>query len=99
MKIGVSFDGFSPFGDALRFAREAVDSGAASLWAADHLGFREPMLSCLAFALTTTNAPLVPTAVSPYLRHPMPTAMQLATLAEAAPGRAEVALGVGNPLF
>jgi 5,10-methylenetetrahydromethanopterin reductase len=99
MKIGVSFDGFSPFGDALKFAREAVDSGAASLWMADHLGFRDPMLSCLAFALTTTDARLVPTAVSPYLRHPMPTAMQLATLSEAAPGRAEIALGVGNPLF
>jgi 5,10-methylenetetrahydromethanopterin reductase len=99
MKIGISFDGFSPFGDALSFAREATDAGAASLWFADHLGFREPVLSCLAFALATKDVRLVPTAVSPYLRHPMPTAMQLATLAEAAPGRAEIALGVGNPLF
>jgi len=99
MKIGVSFDGFSPFMDALAFAHEAVDASATSLWFADHLGFREPFLSCLAFALATKEARLVPTAVSPYLRHPMPTAMQLATLAEAAPGRAEIALGVGNPLF
>jgi alkanesulfonate monooxygenase SsuD/methylene tetrahydromethanopterin reductase-like flavin-dependent oxidoreductase (luciferase family) len=99
MKIGMSFDGFSPFGDALTFAREAVEAGAGSLWMADHLGYRDPMLSCLAFALATKDARVVPTAVSPYLRHPMPTAMQLATLAEAAPGRAEIALGVGNPLF
>ena len=41
----------------------------------------------------------VPTAVSPYLRHPVPTAMQMATLAEAAPGRTALAVGVGNPLF
>ena len=99
MQIGVSFDGFSPFQDALAFAREAVDAGAASLWMADHLGYREPMLSCLAFALTTPRVRVVPTAVSPFLRHPMPTAMQLATLAEAAPGRCEIALGIGNPLF
>ena len=41
----------------------------------------------------------MPTAVSPYLWHPTPTAMALATLDEMAPGRVAVALGVGNPLF
>lgn len=99
MQIGVSFDGFSPFQDSLAFAREAVGVGASSLWMADHLGYREPVLSCLAFALTTAQVRVVPTAVSPFLRHPMPTAMQLATLAEAAPGRCEIAIGIGNPLF
>jgi 5,10-methylenetetrahydromethanopterin reductase len=98
LTIGVSFDGFAPFGDALAFAKEAVDAGASSLWMADHLGYRESILSCLGFALAT-QARVVPTAVSPYLRHPMPTAMQMATLAEAAPGRVALALGVGNPLF
>ena len=99
MRIGVSFDGFSPFADALTFAREAAAAGAGGLWMADHLGFREPMVSCITFALATESARVVPTAVSPYLRHPMPTAMSLATLAEAAPGRVAIALGVGNPLF
>lgn len=99
MMIGVSFDGFSPFRDALTFAREATAAGARGLWMADHLGFREPTLSCLAFAMANETARVIPTAVSPYLRHPMPTAMSLATLAEAAPGRVGIALGVGNPLF
>lgn len=81
------------------FAREAVEAGASSLWMADHLGYREPMLTCLAFALAAPGVRVVPTAVSPYLRHPVPTAMQLATLSEAAPGRVELAIGVGNPLF
>jgi alkanesulfonate monooxygenase SsuD/methylene tetrahydromethanopterin reductase-like flavin-dependent oxidoreductase (luciferase family) len=99
MKIGVSFDGFSPFGDALAFAKEAAGAGVASIWMADHLGFREPIVSCLSFLLNTASVKVVPTAVSPYLRHPMPTAMQMATLAEAAPGRVAIALGVGNPLF
>lgn len=99
MKIGISFDGFSPFGDALAFAKDAAGAGAASIWMADHLGFREPIVSCLSFLLNTESVTVVPTAVSPYLRHPMPTAMQMATLAEAAPGRVAIALGVGNPLF
>ena len=99
MKIGVSFDGFAPFGEALAFAEAAVGAGASSLWFADHLGYREPVVSCLAFLLRTEGAEVVPTAVSPYLREPMPVAMQMATLAEAAPGRVALALGVGNPLF
>jgi 5,10-methylenetetrahydromethanopterin reductase len=98
-RLGVSFDGFSPFQDAISFAKEAVAAGATSLWMADHLGYRESIVSCLGFALSTDRAEIVPTAVSPYLRHPMPTAMQMATLAEAAPGRAILSIGVGNPLF
>ncbi len=99
MRIGVSFDGFGTFQEAVSFAKEAVDAGASSLWMADHLGYRESILSCLGFAMVTSDARVVPTAVSPYLRHPMPTAMQMATLAEAAPGRTALAVGVGNPLF
>jgi 5,10-methylenetetrahydromethanopterin reductase len=99
MKLGVSFDGFTPYADALAFAKEAAAAGAKSLWMADHLGYREPIVSCLGFASAVPNVAVVPTAVSPYLRHPMPTAMQMATLAEAAPGRVALALGTGNPLF
>ena len=99
MKFGVSFDGFAPYGEALEFAREAAAAGAKSLWMADHLGYREPILSCLGFASAIADVRIVPTAVSPYLRHPMPTAMQMATLAEAAPGRVALAVASGNPLF
>lgn len=99
INVGVSFDGFTPYGDALEFAKEAAAAGAQSLWMADHLGYREPIVSCLGFASAIPDVRVVPTAVSPYLRHPMPTAMQMATLAEAAPGRVALALGSGNPLF
>src|SRR5688572_112988 len=99
MQIGVSFDGFAPYAEALAFAHEAAEAGAKSLWMADHLGYREPVLSCLGFAAAVPEVRVVPTAVSPYLRHPMPVAMQMATLAEAAPGRVALALGTGNPLF
>ena len=97
--LGVAFDGFIPTGEAIDLARKAVDAGARSLWMAEHLGYREAALTCMAFALSTERAMLIPTAVSPYLWHPTPTAMAMATLAEAAPGRAALAVGVGNPLF
>ena len=99
VRIGVSFDGFSPLRESIAFAKEAEVAGAASLWMAEHLGYREAILSAMACAAATKRAMVFPTAVSPYLRHPMAAAMAMATLAEAAPGRAGIAVGVGNPLF
>jgi alkanesulfonate monooxygenase SsuD/methylene tetrahydromethanopterin reductase-like flavin-dependent oxidoreductase (luciferase family) len=99
IEIGVSFDGFAPFPESVAVARAAAAAGAGSLWMAEHLGYREAILSCLAFALATDGPAVVPTAISPYVMHPVPTAMALATLAEAAPGRVRVAVGIGNPLF
>ena len=97
--FGVSFDGFAPFADALALARRAEESGAQSLWMAEHLGYRQSLVSCTAFALETERATVVPTAISPYLWSPVSVAMAMATIAEAAPGRAALALGSGNPMF
>jgi 5,10-methylenetetrahydromethanopterin reductase len=99
VRIGVAFDGFVTTGEAIALAKHAVQAGAQSLWVAEHLGYREAITTCAAFALAAPEPMLVPTAVSPYLWHPTPTAMALATLDELAPGRAAVALGVGNPMF
>ena len=52
----------------------------------------------MAFAMKTEKAMVVPTAVMPYLWHPMPTAMQFATMAEAFPGRIGIAVSVGNAM-
>ena len=97
--VGVSFDGFVSTREAIALARHAVAAGAGSLWVAEHLGYREAIATCMAFALEAPGPALVPTAVSPYLWHPTPTAMALATLDEVAPGCAAVAIGTGNPLF
>ncbi|MCC6777105.1 MAG: LLM class flavin-dependent oxidoreductase [Hyphomicrobiales bacterium] len=99
VRVGVSFDGFVTTGEAIDLAQRAVAAGAKSLWVAEHLGYREAIATCMAFALKAPGAQLVPTAVSPYLWHPTPTAMALATLDEVAPGRAAIAIGSGNPLF
>ncbi len=97
--FGVSFDGFATFQDALALARRAEAAGVRNLWMAEHLGYRQSMVSCTAFALSTERATVIPTAISPYLWHPVPVAMAMATIAEAAPGRAAIALGSGNPMF
>src|SRR6516164_8490754 len=99
VRIGVGFDGFIPTQDAVALAERAVAAGAKSLWMAEHLGYREAIATCMAFAMKVPDAVLVPTAVSPYLWHAMPTAMAMATLDEAAPGCAAIAIGTGNPLF
>ena len=99
IRLGISFDGFVPYPESVDLARRAVEAGAGSLWTAEHLGYREAMVSSMGFLAATEDAVVVPTAVSPYLWHPTPTAMALATLAEAAPGRVAVAVGLGNPLF
>jgi 5,10-methylenetetrahydromethanopterin reductase len=99
VRVGVSFDGFVATGQAIALAQRAVEAGASSLWMAEHLGYREAIATCVAFALKTPGPMLVPTAVSPYLWHPMPTAMAMATLDEVAPGCAAIAIGAGNPLF
>lgn len=97
--FGVSFDGFVPMAEAAATAKFAEECGARSFWVAEHLGFRESFLTSLVLAQSTMQARIFPTSVSPYLRHPMPTTMALASLAELLPGRFGVAIGVGNPMF
>ncbi len=99
MRLGIRFDGFSPASDSIEVVRQAEAAGASHVWMAEHLGYREALVSSMAYLMASTRAFVVPTAVSPYLWHPTPTAMSLATLAEFAPGRVGVAVGVGNPLF
>ena len=97
--LGIRFDGFDSLSDSLAVVREAEKAGASRIWMAEHMGYREAVVACMAYAMSTETATVIPTAVSPYLWHPMPTAMSLATLTDMAPGRVGVAVGVGNPLF
>ncbi len=97
-RLGIMFDGFDNAPDMVETVRRAEDVGADSVWVAEHMGFREAVACSAAFAATTSRIRLIPTAISPYMWHPVPTAMSLATLAELAPGRIGVAVAVGNLL-
>jgi 5,10-methylenetetrahydromethanopterin reductase len=99
VRLGISFDGFDNTATALATARGAMAAGASSLWMAEHMGYREALVTCMGFRMNDPNALVVPTAVSPYLWHPTPTAMSLATLAEVGSAPVGIAIGTGNPLF
>ncbi len=99
MGLGIRFDGFDHLSDSLEVVCKAEEAGADRIWMAEHMGYREAVVACMAYAMSTKTATVIPTAISPYLWHPTPTAMSLATLADIAPGRVGVAVGVGNPLF
>jgi 5,10-methylenetetrahydromethanopterin reductase len=99
VRFGISFDGFENTATALATARQVVAAGAQSLWMAEHMGYREAMVTSMGFRMNDPDAVVVPTAVSPYLWHPSPTAMSLATLAEVGTAPVGIAIGVGNPLF
>ena len=97
-KIGIRFDGFEDAPETFRVAALAEEAGATGLWMTEHIGYRESLVSCMAFAMKTKNAMVIPAAVTPYLFHPTPTAMSLATMAEAFPGRVGVSVAIGNTL-
>lgn len=99
VRFGVSFDGFESTTAALVTARQVVAAGAQQLWMAEHMGYREAMVTSMGFRMNDPGSMVVPTAVSPYLWHPSPTAMSLATLAEVGTAPVGIAVGVGNPLF
>lgn len=98
MPVGVFFDGFSSTSDMLEVCRAAERAGAASLWFAQHMGYRDAIVWAAAAASATQTATLVPTAISPYLWPPLPVAMAVSTLGELAPGRISLTVSVGNIL-
>jgi len=99
IRFGLSFDGFENTATALATAHQAMAAGVQSLWMAEHMGYREALVTSMGFRMNDPDALVVPTAVSPYLWHPSPTAMSLATLAEVGAAPVGIAVGVGNPLF
>jgi 5,10-methylenetetrahydromethanopterin reductase len=98
MRLSVYFDGFAPMAEMLEDARAAEHAGAAALWFAQHMGYRDAFLNATAAASVTHKAALVPTAISAYFSPPLQTAMLIATLAELAPGRAMLSVAIGNIL-
>lgn len=98
MKLGVFFDGFCPTAEMLEVAATAEAAGAASLWFAQHMGYRDAIVWAAAAAGVTRRATLVPTAITPYLWPPLPVAMAMSTLAESSGGRVALAVSVGNLL-
>ena len=98
MRLSVYFDGFATMSEMLEAAAAAENAGASALWYAQHMGYRDAFVGAATAASVTRRAELVPTAISVYSWPPLQTAMSIASLDDAAPGRAALAVAVGNML-
>lgn len=98
MKIGIYLDGFSTVRQGIEVCQAAEVAGCDSFWLAQHMGYRDALTFAGALAVSTKKASIVPTAITPYLWPSWPVAMSIATLDELAPGRAKIAVSVGNVL-
>jgi 5,10-methylenetetrahydromethanopterin reductase len=96
MRLGLCFDGFYSIQEMIELAQIADEVGMESIWMSDHLCFRDSLTSSMALLASTKRIKVAPAPVSPYSRHPIISAMSIATLEEFAPGRVIASPGTGN---
>jgi 5,10-methylenetetrahydromethanopterin reductase len=96
MRIGLCFDGFYSIQEMIELAELADEIGMESVWMSDHLCFRDSLTSSMALLAKTKKIKVAPAPMSPYSRHPIISAMSIATLEEFAPGRVIASPGTGN---
>ncbi len=95
---GVWLHGVRSVPELAALARHAEQLGARAVLLADELVDRDIYVSFAAIAAVTEHVMLVPAITNPHSRHPVTTAVALASLAELAPGRVVTGLGVGGNL-
>jgi 5,10-methylenetetrahydromethanopterin reductase len=96
MRVGLCFDGFYSIQEMIELARLADEAGMDSLWMSDHLCFRDSLTTSMALLAATKTIKVAPAPMSPYSRHPIISAMSIATMEEFAPGRVIASPGTGN---
>jgi 5,10-methylenetetrahydromethanopterin reductase len=96
MRIGLCFDGFYSVHEMIELARLANDVGMESIWMSDHLCFRDSLTTSMALLASTKTIKVAPAPMSPYSRHPIISAMSIATMEEFAPDRVIASPGTGN---
>ncbi len=96
MRVGLCFDGFYSIQEMIELARLADDTGMESIWMSDHLCFRDSLTTSMALLASTKTITVAPAPMSPYSRHPIISAMSIATMEEFAPGRVIASPGTGN---
>ena len=90
-----------PIAQRRRLAQRAVDAGVRHAFTADHVSFHTGfgMDGLIRASLVSTLHDELAVHIGVYLlalRHPLPVARQIATLAESAPGRLVLGVGVGG---
>jgi len=96
MRVGLCFDGFYSIQEMIELAQLADGIGMESIWMSDHLCFRDSLSTSMGLLAATKRIKVVPAPMSPYSRHPIISAMSIATMEEFAPGRVIAGPGTGN---
>jgi 5,10-methylenetetrahydromethanopterin reductase len=96
MRVGLCFDGFYSIQEMIELAELADATGMESIWMSDHLCFRDSLTTSMALLTKTRKIKVAPAPMSPYSRHPIISAMSIATMEEFAPGRVIASPGTGN---
>ena len=99
LATGVLLAGSQPAGEMAQLAELAEELGYDFLWYADEKFFRDPFVSLAVAAQHTQRLKLGIGVTEPYARHPALTAMAMATLDEAAGGRAVLGISAGGSGF
>ncbi|MFI5041251.1 MAG: LLM class flavin-dependent oxidoreductase [Acidimicrobiales bacterium] len=84
-----------------RFVDAAEEAGLDRLWVGDHVSFKggqgyDGLLQVMALAALSRRVTLQTAVYLLPLRHPLPVARQVASIAELAPGRMVLGVGVGG---
>jgi len=96
VKFGVGLFPTGAAAETVRLAQLAEELEFDCLWVSDtHMIWREAYVLLGAIAATTRRIELAPGVTHPRGRHPSVIASALATLAELAPGRVNLGIGVG----
>jgi 5,10-methylenetetrahydromethanopterin reductase len=92
--VGLPLD--APLDEVVAVAREAEQLGYAFAWVNDDRLLRDVYIALAAVAGATSRLRIGPGVTNPYTRHPVLTAVAVATLDELSGGRAVLGLGAGG---
>ncbi len=96
LRYGVGLFATENARDGVRLAQRAEALGFQRFWVGDsHMIWRELYTMLGAIAATTSKIEIAPGVTHPLVRHLTVTASAMATLAELAPGRTTLGIGVG----
>jgi 5,10-methylenetetrahydromethanopterin reductase len=97
MRVSLVFTGFAPIATTLPAVLAAERHGLDGVWSAEHIGFHDAIAPSALYSRETERLEIGLVGLSPAARHPGLLAMELASLAELAPGRVRVQVGTGDP--
>lgn len=97
MRLSLSFTGFGSILAGLPAVRAAEECGFDGVWYAEHICAHDAVVPATVYLRETQRLEVVLMGISAAGRHPGLAAMELASLAEVAPGRVRAAIGTGVP--